>query len=45
MEYYDLPPDERAYLAEKACERSGSQNFFDLPPEERAVVYEQVRED
>lgn len=40
MEYYDLPPDERAAIQERAAERGGVEQFLDLPPDERAAAYQ-----
>jgi len=40
-DFYDLPPEERAYWYEKAEKESG-QAFDDLTPEERARYYERA---
>jgi hypothetical protein len=37
-DFFDLPPDERSNVYQKAEEETG-QNFFDLPPEDRAAYY------
>lgn len=38
--FWDRPPEERAFLMERACERGGVDNFFDLSPEERGQAYD-----
>jgi hypothetical protein len=43
--FWDLPPEERAYRKERACEEHGVSDFFDLPPEERAKVYDELDRD
>lgn len=35
MDYYDLPPEERAAMANRAYEDTGME-YEDLPPEDRA---------
>lgn len=44
VNFYDLPPEERAAAYENACEKGGVSDFFDLTAEERSRAYEQAED-
>jgi len=42
--FFDLPPEERGRVYDRAEEETG-QNFYDLSPEERGAYYDSVIRD